>query len=365
MSIDAKELLNKLTLDDYELIFNDLGATDIRKQSEYWLLPTICHNFDEKDASHKLYFYLNTRTTFCFTECQKSRDIYDLIADRWRLQGKSNFSFPDVLNYVCSKCGIENADYKGGHKSNRQSWKNRLAVYKPQEKSQYFGKHYDRSILQYMIPYYPDCFINDGIEIETMEKFGIEYYPPMSQITIPVYDDMGNFIGVHCRNLKESEINKGRKYIPLRTVGGLDYRFKSNMVMYGFNMNKPMIEQKREIQLFESPKAVFQLDSMYHMPTTAVGLFGMNIGKHRRDMIVRAGVSEVIIGIDRDYKEKEDDDWVIYVNTVKKLSQLFKGYCKVSVLYDVQDMLGYKDAPTDKGKEIYEYLYKNRMVVSG
>jgi hypothetical protein len=100
------------------------------------------------------------------------------------------------------------------------------------------------------------------------------------------------------------------------------------------------------------------IHKMYHMPTTAVGLFGMNIGKHRRDMIVRAGVSEVIIGIDRDYKEKEDDDWVTYVNTVKKLSELFKGYCKVSVLYDIQDMLGYKDAPTDKGKEI---LLKHKL----
>ena len=54
-----------------------------------------------------------------------------------------------------------------------------------------------------------------------------------------------------------------------------------------------------------------------------------------------------------------------YLHNVSKIAKLFHGYCKVTVLYDGDDDLGYKDAPTDKGKEIYEKLYKNRMVVDG
>ena len=361
--ISAKEVLSALSLDNYESIFNDLGATNIIKKETYWMLPTICHNLDEEGASHKLYFYLDTRTTFCFTECQKSRDIFDLVADRWQLEGKDNFSFPDVLRYICALCGINNAEKDNSHKINRQGWKNRLAVYKPTKKSQYLGKHYDKTILKYLTPYYPDVFIHDGISIETMQRFGIAYYPPLAQITIPVYDDIGQLIGIHCRNLRQSELDKGKKYIPLRTVGGLDYRFKSHEVLYGFNMNQPMIQQKKEIQLFESPKAVLQMDTMYNNQTTAVGMFGMNLGKMRKDMILRTGVSEVIIGIDKDYQSTDSAEFDAYVATVQKIAKLFRGYCKVSVLYDANNLLGYKDAPTDKGREVYEELYHNRLVV--
>ena len=72
-SMNAKEILNKLTLDDYEKIFHALGVQEIKKHNEFWILPTLCHNLDIESASYKLYFYLNTRSTFCFTECQKNR----------------------------------------------------------------------------------------------------------------------------------------------------------------------------------------------------------------------------------------------------------------------------------------------------
>ena len=78
--MDAKDVLNQLTIENYEQKFYDLGVKEIRKEDAYWVLPTLCHNLDIESASYKLYFYLNTRTTFCFTECQKSRDIIDLIS---------------------------------------------------------------------------------------------------------------------------------------------------------------------------------------------------------------------------------------------------------------------------------------------
>ena len=363
--MNAKEILSQLTLENYEAIFHSLGVEEIKKSSEYWQLPTICHNLDPADASYKLYFYLNTRTTFCFTECNKSRDIIDLISDRWKLEGK-RFRFQDILNYICKVSGIK-TDREGiGQGFTLPSWKKRLSVYQVEKKSTYLGKRYAKDILRFLKPYHHRAFLSDGISEDTMEKFGIGFYPAKNQITIPVYDLNGELVGIHCRNLTKKD-ERTPKYIPLKTVSGLDYRFKQHEVLYGLNMNEPYIRYTKQIQLFESPKAVLQLDSMYPQ-NNAVGMFGMNLGKQRRDMILELGVSEVVIGIDKDYIEHgymtdSQTPFTSYLHNVNKIANLFHGYCKVTVLYDKDDELGYKDSPTDKGREIYEKLYHSRMKV--
>lgn len=366
--MNAKEILNKLTLDDYEKIFHALGVQEIKKHNEFWILPTLCHNLDITSASYKLYFYLNTRSTFCFTECQKNRDIISLISDRWTLEGK-NFKFPDILAYICDICGITK-DNSYTQPTNPQSWKNRLSIYQDIKNSHYLGKRYDKDILKFLKPYYHEAFLNDGISKETMEKFGIGFYPTKNQITIPVYDLNGELVGIHCRNLTIND-KRTPKYIPLHTISDLDYRFKQHEVLYGLNMNLLYIQHKKEIQLFESPKSVLQLDSMYTQ-NTGVGMFGLNLNKQRRDMILELGVKEVIIGIDKDFIDVYDDsqvnftpEYIAYRNNVIKIAKLFNGYCKVSCMYDGESkLLGYKDSPTDKGKEIYERLYNNRMVIN-
>ena len=57
--MNAKDILNQLTIENYEQIFHALGVKEIRKNAEYWVLPTLCHNLDIESASYKLYFYLN------------------------------------------------------------------------------------------------------------------------------------------------------------------------------------------------------------------------------------------------------------------------------------------------------------------
>lgn len=361
--MQAKELLDILTLDNYEQIFHDLGVGEIRKTENYWVIPTICHNIDISDASYKLYFYLDTRTTFCFTECQVSRDIFDLISTRWKLLGNDNFSFPDIINYICKVCSINNESNGNSQGFTQPLWKKRLALYKVHKNSLYLGKRYDKSILRYLVPYYREEFLSDGISQETMEKFGIAYYPPNAQITIPVYDVDGDLVGIHCRNLRQYELDRGRKYIPLKTVGGLDYRFKSHEVLYGFNMTAPMIQKRKQILLLESPKGVLQMDTMYGHDNISVGMFGMNLGIQRRDEILKLGVSEVIIGLDRDYVGNEDIE--PYIKNVRRLAKMFRGYCKCSCLFDADNLLDYKDSPTDKGLDVYDRLYKNRINVHG
>lgn len=361
--MDAKVLLNNLTLDDYEKILNDLGVEEIKKSDAYWQIPTLCHNLDLSEASYKLYFYLDTRTFFCFTECQKSRDIFDLIADRWRLVGNHNFTFPMIINHICCVCGINNESNHASNGIGQPEWKKRIERYFPTKKSLYLGKRYPKDILRFLTPYHSEVFLNDGISKSTMEKFGIAYYPPNNQITIPVYDLDGELVGIHCRNLDQYKVDRGYKYIPLKTISGLDYRFKTNEVSYALNMNYPMIQKRKQIVLLESPKGVLQMDTMYGHDNIAVGMFGLNLGEHRRNEILRLGIEEVVIGIDRDYHKEGTKEFESYIKKVKHIAKLFHGFCRSSVLYDSDNLLGFKESPTDRGRETYESLYKNRRQV--
>lgn len=361
--MDAKVLLNNLTLDDYEKILYDLGVEEIKKSNDYWQIPTLCHNIDLSEASYKLYFYLDTRTFFCFTECQKSRDIFDLIADRWRLVGNHNFTFPMVINYICCVCGINNESNHTSNGIGQPEWKKRIERYNSAKKSLYLGKRYNKAILRYLTPYHSEAFLKDGISKSTMEKFGIAYYPPNNQITIPVYDLDGELVGIHCRNLDRYKVDKGYKYIPMRTMGGLDYRFKTNEVLYALNMTAPMIQKRKQIVLLESPKGVLQMDTMYGHDNIAVGMFGMNLGTQRRNEILKLGVNEVIIGLDKDYEDTSGESFERYVKRIRNIAKKFAGFCKCSVLYDGDNLLEFKESPTDRGRETYESLYQNRRQI--
>lgn len=359
----AKKLLQQLTLDNYESILYALGVKSIKKTPTHWVTQTICHNIDSTNASDKLYLYLDTMSFFCFTECQKSRDIIDLIADRWTLLNKQ-FSFCDILHYICDICDIscQNNTNQG---IGQPAWKKRIERYNSTKITHYLGKRYDRSIMRYLAPCDSKEFIDDGISKETMEKFGISYYAPRNQIAIPVYDIDGSLVGIHCRNLNKFDIEAGRKYIPLKTISGLDYRFKSNEVLYALNVNLPKIQQKKQVQLFESPKSVLQLDTMYCSQTTGVAMFGLNLGQNRRNTILEQGVSEVVIGIDRDYEGLDDNVGIeAYMKNVRRIAHMFKGYCKCTCLWDKDNLLDYKSSPTDKGRAIYEHLYKNRVEIN-
>ena len=176
-----------------------------------------------------------------------------------------------------------------------------------------------------------------------MEMFRICFYPYAQQIVIPVFDENGNLIGLHGRNLIPELIEAGYKYLPVKLVNGVDekgnhgteFRFNTSNVLYGLNLTKSNIEYTGEVTLFEAPKSVMQMNDILFLNNT-VGMFGMNLQNKRRDMLLKLGVNK------------------------------FKGFAEVNVIYDADDdfpLLDYKDSPSDKGEEIWDLLYKNKECI--
>lgn len=359
--MDAKELKKQLNIEHYRLIFTELGAEWKETNNEYWQLRTGCHNLNWEDGSYKLYFYLDTQTFFCFTHCNVAFDILDLIHKRWELEQKPH-TFRGIIKWICGIIGFSERVSVENQINYSLNWKSILNPYINDNKADHSTRCYNKDILNAIPSLRHQSFIDDNISCDTMQRWQIGYYVPQNQVTIPVFDKIGRLIGIHCRNLDRKRLTKGQKYIPLRTLGGEEYKFKTSQILYGINYNQHMIKRTGRAILFEAPKSVLQMDSYFGI-TNSVAKFGSNLSIIQRNLLLELGVKEVVIADDKQYKECSGEEWGSYCARVVKIAKMFNGYCKVTAIVDNQGVLDYKDSPSDKGKEVWTELFKDRKLI--
>lgn len=354
--MEARTLKDKLTIENIKDIMRDLGATESPNSTlEYTIYQTGTHHLNWDEGSFKLYLYHSTKSFFSYTEAT-SYDIIGVVEARWQLEGR-DYTFADVLNYIAHISGLSDEDISTP--TTHCSWRS-LTKYLRREHKTYNGREFEHEVFEILPPYKHNLFLNDGISAQTMDKFSVGWYPPKAQITIPVFDCDGALKGIHARNTIQSIVDKGFKYIPLKTTTD-DYRFKTGSVLYGINVNKPYIEKTKSVTIFEAPKSVLQMDTMYG-ESNAVALFGTNLSEAQRNMILQMGVEEVNLAFDKQYQECSGDEWDRYVRLIQKTAKMFKGYCRVYSLTDMGELLGYKDSPSDRGKDVYEEILGKKFM---
>jgi hypothetical protein len=62
-------------------------------------------------------------------------------------------------------------------------------------------------------------------------------------------------------------------------------------------------------------------------------------------------------------KEKKIKEYNSYFKKLLKIYKLVGNYMQMYVIADFENRLEYKDAPIDKGKEIYEELFRERKLI--
>ncbi len=85
------------------------------------------------------------------------------------------------------------------------------------------------------------------------------------------------------------------------------------------------------------------------------------------------GVREVVICFDKEYCEqwyedefkdtKEQKLMFNYFKKLKKICKLLNNYFIVNIVIDFDNKLDLKDAPVDKGKEVFEELLRNKITI--
>lgn len=112
-------------------------------------------------------------------------------------------------------------------------------------------------------------------------------------------------------------------------------------------------------------KSVLQIMSYLGLANDiAVAVCGSSISKYQFDLLLEAGAKEVCIAFDADYQQIGDEDWEKTITKLQKLYDKFNNYANISFLFDTKGtMLGYKDSPSDCGKEVFIELWNNRVML--
>lgn len=332
-----------------DLILRVLNWLDIdyhNSDDEFIQLPTVCHGGD----SHKLYLYKNSNKLVCFTNCG-TMDIFEFISKVKNISKAQAFKIV-VNNFETDAIQDTEIEDNPAKKFKRGT-----------DNASHDLKIYDDKILNHFYNFGIEKWHKENINYITQEKFEIKYSIEDNAIIIPHRDYEGNLIGIRQRNLNHDIIELGMKYVPTR-VDGVVYKYPTGYNLYGYYYNKKEIAATKKVILFEAEKSVMMMDTYYHDNNYSVALSGHNLTRSQIAFLERLPIDEIIIGLDKDFKDGDiQTKQALEELIIKKYGRLTTRF-NVSVLWDNKGLLDYKDSPTDKGKQVFDTLMKERKYLA-
>lgn len=353
--MNAKELKEKLTVEHILDLMADFDTEPRFGRSDNELIfRTVCHGGD----SHKLYFYKNTMNFHCYTHCG-SMDILQLV------QNIMGFDLPQAINYIADRFGFKYTEFHygfGEQKTDLVDW-DIINKYKTKQTKTDAWKEFrviDEKVFNNFYNFYHKSFLLDGISKKAMDKFEIKFDILNNRIIIPHRYTNGDLVAIRCRNLEEYLINTGRKYMPI-VLDGKTLSAPTGQYFYGLYQNIENIKRTKKVVLVESEKAVMQFETMYPNNNIALALSSSNLSQFQIDILKELGIEEVIIALDKEYERSGIREEMIYAMKVDKSIVSRLGLFNVSVIWDFNGLINKKDSPLDKGKDVFERLYNDRI----
>lgn len=351
--IDIKESLEPENIRE---ILNSYGVEPVREDTNYFIYPTVCHNI--AGGSPKLYYYFDSKLFVCYTECNDSFNIFELIQKMELLRGNKITIFE-----AAEQMGLGSAEFRRktfeeieSEKASRfiQNALTKVAApameYEALQNEILSNFSYNR---EYLTPW-----INEGISENVMKQFDIGYSIKDVAIAIPHKNSDGAIIGVRGRFMSPDSPNK---YMPLSLNGKLlTHSLRGNL--YGLYENKENIKNKGRVVLYEGEKSVLHHGSLFGQENNiSVATSGNRVSNEQINLLIECGVQEVILAFDQDFKSPFERDSLVanYITIAERLKQYFT----VAIIIDWDQDVEYKDSPIDKGKEVFNKLYSNRFYV--
>lgn len=185
------------------------------------------------------------------------------------------------------------------------------------------------------------AWLDEGISMESLKRFSVKYDAFSDRLVYPIRNLAGKIVNIGGRALDPEWKEKGlRKYTYFYGWGTMD-------TIYGIFDNLDEILKKREVILFEGCKSVLLADTWGIKNTGAV--LTSHLNPHQMKILARLGC-RVVFALDKEVRVRED-------HNIQKL----KNYVEVEYLWDREDLLDDKDAPVDKGAEVFKKLYEGRL----
>ena len=357
--MNFKELREQLTDESIKNILAQFNIEPVLEDETSITYPTCCHNL--VGGSPKLIYYKNTKLFHCYTECAESFDIFTLLQKMYRLRGQeiSLFQAVGICDLDNSSIEVENEQLSCNDDIRHMQQLNN--IYIPDINNLEFKTYNKKVLRQYAFDYRGlTSWIEEGISIESLQKFNIRYDYLNNAIVIPNFDYDGNLIGIRARYLNPEDVKKG-KYRPVYN-GGILYSHPTGRTFYGIFENHAVIEKKHTVVIFEGEKSILHYNSIYGAENNiALATLGQNITKDHIQYLLKMKVKNIILAYDTDY---EDYTQLMEVEAkYRAKAKILEPYFNVSYLIDYDFDLPYKSSPIDGGKEIFEKILKNRRIV--
>ena len=348
ITYNKHEVREKLHIDDIFGLLEEWGGEPT--YTEFGIIcQTICHN-PPGEGSRKLYYYSNTDLFQCYTGCGNF-DIFQLLMKVARIQWNKDYDLNDAVRYIAIKFGL--AGYaEDVEKDSLLDWQVFDAYDRIQnvEVKDYHVelKQYDTDILDrlnYNVRIKP--WEDEDINQESMKNARIGYFPPTAQITIPHFDVNGNFVGLRGRTLVKEDAERYGKYRPM-IICGKQYNHPLGMNLYNLNNSKKNIGLTNLAIVFESEKSCLKYQSFFGIDNDiSTACCGSNISAYQVQLLLDCGAREMVIAFDRQWQEKNDDEYKHYIKNLEKLNERYKNNLNVSIIYDRNMLTGYKDSPIE------------------
>lgn len=358
---DKNFIKESLSIEQIRDIVSELGG-EPEFQNGALISRTICHGGQSK----KLYYWDNTHLFKCFTDCGESFDIFELVRKVKSRELDCDYQLPQAIQYVAQYFGYApservdetpisiNADLQ--YLENYDRISNISLETKIVELKEYDGK-----FLKNLPHLRIEPWIKDGISQEVMNFYEICYDPKNCGIVIPHRDVNGRLIGIRERALIKENVDLYGKYRPMK-IGKQMYNHPLSFSLYGIYQNQDNIRRARKAIVLEGEKSVLQLDSILGRENNiGVACCGSSFITYQAWLLIGLGVEEIIVGLDRQFKELNDKEHQKLVKNLKNIHYKYGKYVRISYLFDKEMITPYKSSPTDCGSEIFFNLYKNRV----
>lgn len=363
---DKNEIKNSLSIDQISEYIAELGG-EPQEQNGILVCKTICHC----GQSHKLYYYPNTTLFKCYTDCSETFDIFELTRkvmsrEQPKAREDSEWNLPEAIEKVAqyfhfapnvktSEDLLSSADdFKLLEKYDRI---NNINL----NTQEIELKTYDGSFLKNLPHPKIEPWLQEGISQKIMDAAEICYDPKNCGIVIPHFDINGNLIGIRERTLIQEQAEKYGKYMPAKIAGKM-YNHPLSFNLYNLNHSKDNIKRMKKAFVFEGEKSTLLYRSYFGEENDlSVACCGSSFINYQAWLLINQGAEEIIIGMDKQFKEIGDDEFNKLVKNLKQIHKKYGAYTKISYMFDKTGLLGYKDSPIDKGKDIFLKLYKNRV----
>lgn len=341
--IYTKEDIDKI-IAYFGLEYQDIGNA--------YVLPTYCHH-PEGSGHKKLYTYFNEDSVIlrCFSNCGTM--TLEGFIEKYR--GCNYFDAKRLIDEILDR-KIDGFDrlYK------EEALEFPFATKK--KKSFEVNKAIDDSILNsfYAIPY--AGWAKENISYKTQKKFGIRFDIVHNAVIIPQLNENGQLVGIRRRALNKSDIEREGKYKPI-FANGRWYDADTSTILYGLFENKENITKSKKAIVFEAEKSVMQMDTFYNGTAPAVALYGSNMSDYQANLLRELGAEELIVALDKEYQNEHE--YKTYLKVLVKKFQKFQSFFTITFVLDDfnSSLLGYKDSPSDHGKETFEKLLRRRIIL--